>query len=488
MELNPPDTVAIYLREVNALPLMSRREEIWVTRRLDTLRNRFQRTLLANDYVLRRLARRLNEACVRSLRVDQVVNISRHRPAPARLVRKRLADSAARTGRLADQNQQDAAVALGGSASKAAARAAFTRMKARRLEAIARIDALALRSTQFVPLFESLVRLAGRIESLDVRLRESRFGEDLVLASDEAREAFRRSLQRLVIAAGEPAEAIFRRLRVVARLREMVLDTRREIAARNLRLVVAVAKKYRQRGLSFLDLIQEGNAGLMRAVDKFDSSLGLKFSTYATWWIRQAITRAVSEQARTVRVPSQSVQNFSKIQRILHSRDRADDPQPTLEEMAAMAGLTVAQTAAAMEAGRKAGSLDEDAPHQQEGRLGDLLPDTRQEEAADLIDRSQLRARIRDLLATLPQREREVISLRFGLPDGKPHTLAELGRRYRVSRERVRQIEVSAIERLQRSQNASILRPFLDGPPRGGEISANPAENPLLADKRIATT
>ena len=120
--------------------------------------------------------------------------------------------------------------------------------------------------------------------------------------------------------------------------------------------------------------------------------------------------------------------------------------------------------------------------------MGDLLPDTRQEEAADLIDRSHLRARIRDLLATLPQREREVISLRFGLPDGRPHTLAEVGRHCRVSRERVRQIEVSAIERLQRPQNADMLRPFLDGPPRGGGFSAGLADSPLVADERSAAT
>ena len=488
MELNRPDTVEIYLKEVSALPLMPRREEVRATRRLATLRNRFQRTLLANDYVLRRLVRRLEETCARGLRVDQVVNISQHRPVPARLVRKRLADSAARIGRLADQNQQDAAVALGRLASKAATRAAFARMKARRRQAIARIDALALRSTQFVPLFKSLERLARRIESLHRMLRAAPSGRGSLLASDKAITASRRSLQRLEIAAGEPAETISRRFHTVARLRDMYLAARREIAARNLRLVVAVAKNYRQRGLSFLDLIQEGNAGLMRAVDKFDSSLGLKFSTYATWWIRQAITRALSEQARTVRVPSQSVQNFAKIQRILHGRDRAGEPRPTLEETAAMTGLTVAQTEAAMEAGRKASSLDEDAQHQEDGRLGDLLPDTRQEEAADLIDRSHLRARIRDLLATLPQREREVISLRFGLPDGRPHTLDEVGRHCRVSRERVRQIEVSAIERLQRPQNADMLRPFLDGPPRGGGFSAGLADSPLVADERSAAT
>lgn len=173
MELNRPDTVEIYLKEVSALPLMPRREEVRATRRLATLRNRFQRTLLANDYVLRRLVRRLEETCARGLRVDQVVNISQHRPVPARLVRKRLADSAARIGRLADQNQQDAAVALGRLASKAATRAAFARMKARRRQAIARIDALALRSTQFVPLFKSLERLARRIESLHRMLRSA---------------------------------------------------------------------------------------------------------------------------------------------------------------------------------------------------------------------------------------------------------------------------------------------------------------------------
>lgn len=487
MEPNPPDTVGVYLKAVNALPLMPRKEEIRVTRRLDRLRDRYRRTLLANDDVLGQLARRLDQACAGGSRIDQVLDAARYRPERAQSVRKRLAENVARIRRLLGENREDAAVAMRGTGSTEAARAAVARMKRRRLEAVDRIDALRLRSDQFPPLFERLRHLAEQVESIDPRLCKSA-AADRARLSDGAVHAPRQSLLgELAIAAGEPPEAISRRFCVVARLRGLYLDVRHEIAARNLRLVVAVAKHYRQRGLSFLDLIQEGNTGLMRAIDKFDPSLGLKFSTYATWWIRQAITRAVAEQSRVVRVPSQSVQNFAKLQRVLHGHHPADGPHPTLEEMAARAGLTVAQAEAAMEAGRRSTSLDDEFPHQHEGCLGDLLPDTRQEDAADRIDRSHLQARICELLAKLPEREREVIALRFGLADGKPHTLAEVGRRYCVSRERIRQIEVSAMERLQRPQNAKILRPFLNALGRRREGAGKLAKSLSQADPKSAT-
>ena len=461
MYANMPDPIGSYLKEVNSLPLMPRSEEIRATKRLESLRQRFRRVLLANDYVLRSVVRHLRSVCEQGSRVDQFMEATKYRPKTAKLVREELEKDLDTIQRILRRNHKDAAALFGSVESEGATAFVLRRMKNRRRRAIHLIEKLFLRPSQFPSLIEKLDRLARRMETLATAVNK----RDAVSPTSYARTAaIRDELEKLTAVAGESVEHVRRRWAVATCMRERYLDVRREIASRNLRLVVAIAKRYRNRGVSFLDLIQEGNTGLMRAIDKFDTSLGLKFSTYATWWIRQAVTRAVAEQSRTVRVPIQSLQNSGKLQRILHTAHQLGDTHLSVEQAASMAGLTVAQTQAALAAMRTSSSLDDDIGADGKGQFVDLLVDASQPQSDQIVDHDQLKQRVRTLLEELPEREREVIQLRYGLADGKPRTLAEVGDRYQVSRERVRQIEAAAMERLQGTKNSEMLRGFLDGP------------------------
>lgn len=336
MYANMPDSIGAHLKEINSRPLMRRGEEIRATKRVETLRQRFRRVLLANDYVLRILVRHLKSICEQGSRVDQVMEATKYRPKSAQRVREELARDLDTIHRILRRNHKDATKSFGASKSEAVPPFVRRRMKKRRLQATSLIEGLFLRPNQFPPLLDKLDHLARRMETLTIARNEA---EANVCHSDARIVEIRGELEKLTSLAGEPVEQVRRRSMVATRLRERYLDARREIASRNLRLVVAIAKRYRNRGVSFLDLIQEGNTGLMRAVDKFDTSLGLKFATYATWWVRQAITRAVAEQSRTVRVPIQSLQNSGKVQRILHSADQLGEPHVSISETASLAGL-----------------------------------------------------------------------------------------------------------------------------------------------------
>ena len=439
MKANLPDSVGTYLKEVNALPLMSQHEEVNVTKQLENVRRRFRRVLSANDYVLHLLVRRLDAFRKRGSRVDQVMEATKYRPKTARQVRSELARVIKAIRRLLSQNRRDARKLR--NSDPCAASTISERMRKRRYRAIRLIEELYLRPSQFPPLLDGLRNLAERMETPNASIGER---------------------EKLVLFAGEARQQVSHRLSLATRLRKRYLELRRELASRNLRLVIAIAKRYRNRGVAFLDLVQEGTMGLMRAVDKFESCRGLKFSTYATWWIRQTITRAVSQQSRTVRVPVQSDQNSARVRRVFHSAHQSTGIRPSLDETADMAGLTIAQTEAAMAAMRRSTSLDEETHSDSEGSLADLLVDDSAPSSAEVVDQKQLEARISRLLDELPKREREVISMRYGIGDGRPRTLAEVGQRYQVSRERIRQIEVSAMQRLQASKQTAGLQGFLD--------------------------
>jgi RNA polymerase primary sigma factor len=251
-------------------------------------------------------------------------------------------------------------------------------------------------------------------------------------------------------------------VRVLRRRQKLYHNARRELAEGNLRLVVAIAKRYRGRGLAFADLIQEGNRGLMRAVDKFEHRLGFKFGTYATWWIRQGITRALADHARTVRVPCHQVGTLAAMERIRGELVVEHGREPTVEEIAASLGVTAEETRSLRAVARHPVSLQEPLGGDAERALGDLLDDRTAVNPGQTADHNLLRERISEVLRSLTPREREVIELRFGLRDGHPRTLDEVAKCYGITRERIRQIEARGLIKLRQPMRSQRLVGFAE--------------------------
>ncbi|HRW58988.1 MAG TPA: RNA polymerase sigma factor [Chlamydiales bacterium] len=303
--------------------------------------------------------------------------------------------------------------------------------------------------------YERFLQLEKEIIELTPRSEKNKFAAAKLLAA-------KRKLNKRELAAGRSLDEFKKDVRMLHRWMDKSQEAKREMVESNLRLVISIAKKYTNRGLSFLDLIQEGNMGLMKAVEKFEYRRGYKFSTYATWWIRQAVTRAIADQARTIRIPVHMIETINKVLRGAKKLMMETGREPTPEELAKELNLTPERVREIYKIAQHPISLQAEVGDSGESQFGDFLEDTTIESPDEATGYSILKDKMGEVLSTLTDRERTVLIERFGLLDGKPKTLEEVGVRFKVTRERVRQIEAKALKKMRHPTRSKQLQAFLD--------------------------
>ncbi len=455
------DPIRMYLSQMCKIPLFTREEEITLAKKIELSRKRFRRDLLSSFFALQATTDTLQRVHLGELPFDRTIKVSLTERLTKDQVSARMPHNLATLHHLLREQLRDFATLTSRSADSEQKRIARANYLSRRTKMLQLVEELSLRTRRVQPLMNQLEEFSAHMDRLQRQLSELRSEG----ATSTRIEPVRRELQQLMQQTLETPTSLRNRCqRLRKRLKEFE-RVKRELSSGNLRLVVSIAKKYRNRGMSFLDLIQEGNTGLMRAVDKYEYRRGFKFSTYATWWIRQAITRAIADQARTIRIPVHMIDVLSKLQQTAKRLQHDLGRHPTHEETAQAAGIDLEESLHVLDIGRTPVSLDRPIGESEDCSFGELVEDSHTDNPLKLANNSLLREKIEELLKTLTYREREIIRLRYGLADGYSYTLEEVGRVFKVTRERVRQIEAKAVAKMQHPVRSSELSEYVADSP-----------------------
>ena len=453
------DPVRMYLTQMGEIPLLTREQEIELAKKIEITRKIFRSKVLESDYCLQSAVEILQQVNDGDLPFDRTMKISTAEDQADKGTIGQRIPLNLNSARAMLQRNRDDWDALRQTDKKEELDDLNMAIRRRRRRAVKLLEELSLRTSKVTPLMKKLSSISTKMVELEQRIEELKRvkdpGEDLEVCKEELS-----GLEDLVL---EGADSLHKRVVQVRKIYNRYDDAKRKLSGGNLRLVVSIAKKYRNRGLSFLDIIQEGNTGLMRAVDKYEYRRGYKFSTYATWWIRQAITRAIADHARTIRIPVHMIETMSKLRNISKQLMQEVGREPTIEEIAKRAKMTVSETRRVLKISRHPISLDRPVGESEDSYFGDFIEDEKAENPVESATQEMLKDKIEQVLKTLTYREREIIKLRYGIGDGYTYTLEEVGRIFKVTRERVRQVEAKAIRKLQHPVRARKLEGFLPG-------------------------
>jgi RNA polymerase primary sigma factor len=453
------DPVRMYLTQMGEIPLLKREEEISLAKKIEVTRKRFRRKVLECDYALSNVVETLKRVHTGDLPFDRTVKVSLTENLEKDKILQRMPHNLKTLEHLMEQNVEDFTRSIDPRTSDEERRKLRRALRIRRRKAVTLVEELSIRTQKVQPLMKKLEQISMRMDECEKQINELSGNRGL----KEERADREKELRDLMLITLEEPATLRKRVEIMKKRFQEYEQAKRDLSGGNLRLVVSIAKKYRNRGLSFLDLIQEGNTGLMRAVDKYEYRRGYKFSTYATWWIRQAITRAIADQARTIRIPVHMIETMSKLRNVSKKLLQEMGREPSIEETAKAAGISVEETRRVLKISRHPISLDRPVGESEDSYFGDFIEDDGAESPVSAATQEMLKDKIEQVLKTLTYREREIIKLRYGLGDGYTYTLEEVGRIFKVTRERVRQIEAKAVRKLQHPVRSRQLEGFLDG-------------------------
>ena len=465
------DPVRMYLTQMGQIPLLSRMDELRLAQKIEITRKRFRAKLFESPPAVVEAIRILEDvkngelAFDRTLRADSAIDVSKEEaldrlPGVIDSLRRTVFDwqechERVRTPRCSEHEREKLR----------------RRMKDARRACVLDLERMNIQPKKLRPIMERLEEVSRELDQVvhHIDVLEGAGGDR------PKREQLKKEREAIMLTTLEGSDDLRARVREIRDRFQDYEDAKRKLSSGNLRLVVSIGKRYRNRGLSFLDVIQEGNTGLMRAVEKYEHRRGYKFSTYATWWIRQAITRATADQARTIRIPVHMIDAMSKLRNVSRKLAQKLGREPSLEEIASESGISLEETERVLKIAKYPVSLDRPLDDGEDSQFGDLVEDRTADDPVMAATHEMLKEKIESVLSMLSFREREILKLRYGIGTGYTYTLEDVGKIFKVTRERVRQIEAKALRKLQHPMRARRLEGFLDGRQGKDEKQPEPA-------------
>lgn len=456
----PDDPVRMYLKEMGSVPLLSREEEVEISKRIEKAQVQMERIIMRFRYSSSEAIAIAQQMLQGKERFDKCIS---EKEVPNKNEFLALLPRLCSLLKEEDRNLEEMTIVLqSGTLSAKERRSLEQEMEKCRIRTQAYLRRIHFRHDIIEDFgevifqgYDRFLTLEKEVNDLAPRAERNKFAAAKLAAAQ-------RKLKKRELAAGRTIEEFKKDVRMLQRWMDKSHEAKREMVESNLRLVISIAKKYTNRGLSFLDLIQEGNMGLMKAVEKFEYRRGYKFSTYATWWIRQAVTRAIADQARTIRIPVHMIETINKVLRGAKKLMMETGREPTPEELANELGISADRVREIYKIAQHPISLQAEVGDGGESQFGDFLEDTGVDSPSEATGYSILKDKMNEVLSSLTDRERQVLILRFGLMDGKPKTLEEVGVIFRVTRERIRQIESKALRKMRHPIRSKQLVAFLD--------------------------